>query len=242
MKGALLSVLTAVASAVAFLFCGGVLFTALQAKIIAVVAASAVSIGVSLWRPIRPVLYGTTLAAAMILSPIVVTAITGATNLSGLLVFFTAAWGLVTGGSAALFGSWIRTRRFPQSAATGIVIAGATVLIISLGLPRYRQIDERTQLLFAIQDIRRAELAYAAARADHAFTCNGPDLKGFETGDWRKDPQMAEVGVEDLSQIHKAGSLIYLRCDPSSRRRWVDIAVMGDVGVSAHLGPPVLGR
>ena len=103
----------------------------------------------------------------------------------------------------------------PRWTSAGTVAAAVMTLVAALGWSRQHQLDYHLQILDAIEKIRCAELAYAAARPDRAFTCNGPDLAGLQTADWRTDPQMAEVGVRDRSQTHIVGTST---CDAIRRR------------------------
>ena len=217
------SLIAAVLTGLVLLPFTGLLLTSVPTNIIAVAANCIMSIGVALFRPIRPAVYGVALAIALTLIPFAMIAVYGASNLSGLVVIISAISGLLAGGSAAIVGSSLRTLRLPRWTSAGTVAAAVMTLVATLGWSRQQQLDHHLQILDAIEKIRRAELAYAAVQPGHVFTCNGPDLPGFQTADWRTDPQMEEVGVKYRSQTHIAGRLVYLRCDPSPNRRWVDI-------------------
>jgi hypothetical protein len=131
---------------------------------------------------------------------------------------------------AAVCGYFVRRLHFapwisvvPMGAAFVVVLVTAIVTAIDARQASSAIVDR-------LQEIRRAEEAYAAARPDHAYTCNGPDL-GLKGIEWRAD---TSLGLTEQRQGRVKGYWIYLRCQLSGHPRWFNI---GAIPIGASGGP-----
>lgn len=189
-------------------------------------------LGVSAWHAIHPGVYGATVAAALSAAGIVVVSLYRAGNLAGLFVFLFASAGAVLGGIAAFGGRLLRSLTPPHWLAPSAVTSAIVVMVGTAAYGAWVRSQQDVTIIDRIQEIRRAELAYAERQPDHAFTCDGSRLPGPSGIQWRPSSQ---PGTAEKSEARMEGHEIYLRCDPSAQPQWVDIQVVSHFGLNSNI-------
>jgi len=177
-------------------------------------------IGVSLWKPISPLFYGVALLAGFVALAGFLKSVHSGGNRVNIIVALVVSYGVVLGVAVAVIGSLLRARQMPRRFVASLVMTA--VLISAVGASwvwwvRYRQ---SFTIFDRLEEIRRAEVAYAAAQPDHAFTCNGGDLPGFTKLDWQP---AGESGAGAKSRVHLEGHWVTLTCPLSAHPNWVEI-------------------
>jgi hypothetical protein len=179
-------------------------------------AAFLFALGVALWRPIHPWLYGSVLVASFPLAAVLLSANSPFGNLFPLL-FLLLLSGAVVGVLAALCG-WF-ARRWSLPAGTPAAPIAAAFLLVILG--QANQVsnadDEALAIVGFLQQIGTAEKAYVADHPDHGYTCNGPDLRSLSDIAWRTD---YNLGGPDRNQAKHGDYWITLYCQPAAHSSW----------------------
>lgn len=188
-------------------------------------------LGVSAWNAIYPGVYGATVAIAFSAAGIVMVGLYGGGNLAGFLIFLFTAAGAVLGGIAGFGGRLIHSLTPPHWLAPSAVTAA---IILIMGIAAYAawiRSQQNVAIVDRIQEIRRAELAYAEHQSHGAFTCDGSRLPGLSGIEWRSSPQL---GTTEKNETRIEGHQIYLRCEPSGKPQWVDIQVLSQFGLNSN--------
>jgi hypothetical protein len=165
------------------------------------------------WRPIVPTAYGLTVAITFYGASYLILA-SRPGNLAGLVLFFSTVFGIVIGVCTAALAILIRQLLFP--AWFPLAVVGVALMLAAASYARTARVhtDQENEIVSHLQSIRKAELAYAATRADHAFTCNGPDLPGLSEINWTPE---AAVGTMRRNQARIAGHWVLLECEWSAQ-------------------------
>jgi hypothetical protein len=192
----------------------------------AIIVGFLFTMGVCLWPPIHPLIYGAILVPSFPAAYFVLAGDSRSGNLFGLALMVFFGYGAVIGVLAAVCGYFVRRLHFAPWIF--VVPMGAAFVVVLVTAINARQAS--SAIVDRLQEIRRAEEAYAATRPDHAYTCNGPDLvlRGIE---WRAD---TSLGLIEQSQGRVKGYWISLRCQPSVHPRWFNIAA---ISIGANGGP-----
>lgn len=201
---------------------GGKLLILPRPLALAILLASYVfMLAVSLFKPISPLVYGLSIIAAFVLVSAVLYLIFSSSNLIGLAVIVLAAYGFLMGLTVALFGSILRALLLPRWVPLGLLIA---VAAFSLGVNvwlLWTQHKHSRRIVALVEEIRRAEVAYAATQPDHSFTCNGPDLPGLKNIEWKANEQ---VGLQEKNQTYIEDHWLDLNCEASAHPQWLYIS------------------
>jgi hypothetical protein len=175
------------------------------------------ALGVALWRPIHPWLYGAALVPGFPLAYLLVAAAWPFGNLFPLVLFLVFLGSAIVGMSAALCGWFARRWNLPAWTPAAPIFAACFLLVVSQA-GREIGVDNETPEIFAfLQKVGAAERAYAAARPDHAYTCDGPDLATLPGVEWRVNHAM---GGGDRNEVPHGDYWITLRCEPAGHTSW----------------------
>lgn len=184
-------------------------------------------LAVSLWEPISPPVYGLSIVAGFLTAGCLFSLVSSG-NLVGLAVIVVVLYGFVVGIAVSVFGLLLRRlTRLHRWLPLGLLIAVAAFsLAANLGL-WWSQREHTRKIVAVVEQIRRAELTYAASQSDHHFTCNGTDLPGIENIKWKANE---DLGLQEKSQSYIEDHWVSLKCDTSANSRWVEIAAGSMVG------------
>jgi hypothetical protein len=188
-------------------------------------------LGVSAWNATNSGVYGATVALAFSAAGIVMVGLYGGGNLAGFVVFLFTAAGAVLGGIAAFGGRLLHSLTPPHWLAPSAVTAAIIVMVGIAAYGAWVRSQQDVTIIDRIQDIRRAELAYAEHQPDGAFTCDGYRLPGLSGIEWRSSSQL---GTTEKNQARIEGHEIYLRCEVSAKPQWVDIQVVSQFGLNSN--------
>jgi hypothetical protein len=183
----------------------------------ALAAAFLFAFGVALWQPIHPWLYGVALVPSIPLAFLVVSAASPSGNLFPLVLFFLLLSGTIVGLTAALCGWFARRWRLPAWTPSAPIFAAFILVVLGQANQGSNADNETTAIIGFLQQIGAAEGAYAAARPDHAYTCNGPDLASLSDIAWRTDYNLGGV---DRNQAEHGHYWITLHCQPAAHSSW----------------------
>ena len=92
-------------------------------------------------------------------------------------------------------------------------------------------IKHAAEIADRLQEIRSAELAYAARDSVHGFTCNGSDLSTRGIA-WRAS---ASLGTAEKNEAPIDGYWIYLNCQASAHPRSFVIRAISTEGTGEQL-------
>jgi hypothetical protein len=173
--------------------------------------------GVALWRPILPWLYGIVLVPSVPLAFLVLSAASTSGNLFGLVLFFLLFSGAVVGPPAALCAWFARRWGLPDWAPAAPILAACLLIVVGQANRASKAENENSEIIGLLQQIGAAEGAYAAARPDHAYTCNGPDLPSLSALAWRTDYNLGGV---DRNEAQHGDYWITLHCQPAAHSSW----------------------
>jgi uncharacterized membrane protein (UPF0136 family) len=218
-------ILTAFLPVLAMELYGPSLFTdgALGLRVI-VLATLLFAAGVCLLHPIDPLAFGATLIVAV---PFLLftkgSAYLGLWTISSLSKpLLSGVW---IGVPAALCASLLKQRKPPQWTPIAFVASACLLVFFAHQISARTVQTDSTAMATRLQQVRQAEEAFAAARPDHTYTCDGSELKtpGIR---WR---EVAQVGttVQDLGQAD--GFWINLVCPAEDRRDWFRVDAFGGV-------------
>jgi hypothetical protein len=138
-------------------------------------------------------------------------------NLFGLVLFILLLCGAVVGLTSALCGWFVRRWSLPAWAPAALIVAACVVIVLGQANQARNADNETTAIIGFLQQIAAAEGAYAAARPDHAYTCNGPDLASSSDIAWRTD---YNLGGMDRNQAEHGQYWLTLRCQPAAHSSW----------------------
>lgn len=172
------------------------------------------ALGACTARPIIPFVYAFVVAGTLPVITFVLLNIHSG-NLGGLVFVMSVVIAVATGLPVAVIGSLLRLRRLPSwlpYALTGVGVFGTIGLS---GAFQYVATKHKKQIVVLMEQIRESELAFAANRPDHSFTCNGPDL-AIRGVAWRASEAL---GTREKNEAPANGFWIYLRCEPSAHPR-----------------------
>ena len=186
------------------------------------------TVGVCMWPRIHPLIYSAMLVPSFPAVYFVLAGHSRSGNLFGLVLIMFFGYGAVIGMLAAVCGYFVRRLHFAPWISVVPMGAAFVVVVVTAMVTNVNAREASSAVVDRLQEIRRAEEAYAAARPDHAYTCNGPDL-GLKGIEWR-----ANTGLTEQSQGRVKGYWIYLRCESSGHPRWFNI---GATSIGASGGP-----
>jgi hypothetical protein len=172
------------------------------------------ALAVALCRPILPVVYGVTTA---LVCPLIGIVAGSGSNLVGVIVIALFMVGLVIAIPVATLATLLRRRRLPKWAPIAV---GSAALLLSFGAQAWSSVrahDASLSIVTRLQRIHEAEIMYAASRADHAYTCKGPDLPGLPEIAWRAN---TALGTSEKNEAFLDGHWIYLGCQASAHPRF----------------------
>jgi hypothetical protein len=173
--------------------------------------------GVALWQPILPWLYGIVLVPSIPLAFLVLSGGSPSGNLFPLVMFFLLFSGTIVGLPAALCGWFARRWRLPAWTPAAPIFAACLLIVVGQANQESKAANETPEIIGLLQQIGAAEGAYAAARPDHAYTCNGPDLPSLSDLAWRTD---YNLGGADRNEAEHGDYWITLRCQPAAHSSW----------------------
>lgn len=181
----------------------------------AITASFLFALGIALCKPVDPILYGAGLAPSFAVWFYIFAGSARSGNLIGLVLIGLFVSGVCIGLAAGLIGWFVR--RWPVPGWTPAVpILAAFIVLVVFTLRDSAEASQGTAKVAAfLQQIRDAEQSYAAGRADHAYTCNGPDLPSVKGIDWRTD---YNFGGTDRNQGEHDRFWVVLRCSPGDVR------------------------
>lgn len=179
------------------------------------VAAFLFALGVALWRPLHPLLYGVALAPSFAVWFFILSGSARSGNLFGLGFIVLFLSGTIIGGSAGLCGWLARRWSFPSWISAAPIPAACLLVVFGQQYETHKANQATSEIVTFLQQIRVAEETYAAARPDHAYTCNGPDLPSVTGIEWRTDYNFGGI---DRNQGDRDGFWITLRCEPHTFR------------------------
>jgi len=173
------------------------------------------ALGVALWRPIHPLLYGVALAPSFAVWFFILSGSARSENLFGLGFIVLFLSGAIIGGSAGLCGWLARRWSFPSWISAAPISAACLLVIFGQQYQAQKANQATSEIMAFLQQIRAAEQTYAAARPDHAYTCNGPDLPSVTGIEWRTDYNFGGI---DRNQGEHNRFWVTLRCEPRAFR------------------------
>ena len=105
-----------------------------------------------------------TLVLTLFAIAVVLSVLGGGGNLTGLVVIIVAAYGLLMGLAVAAFGSLLRVKGLPRWAPLVLLVAVAAFSLAANTWLWWSHYDHSRRIVGRVDEIRRAELAYAAAQ------------------------------------------------------------------------------
>jgi hypothetical protein len=175
---------------------------------------------------VQPTLFGISLAGAFLIAAAAIVAASLSSNLAGLVVLSMAAVALGAAVFALMVASAakaLRRREVPGWFCYAAIAAGLVILLGANASQVRTKSKQAFQILDRVEEIRRAELAYAERHPGHAFTCNGPDLPGLAQLPWGAEEQL---GRTERNRLQIDGRWIYLRCPPSAHPQAMSVIVI----------------
>jgi hypothetical protein len=167
-------------------------------------------LGVSLWRPIIPWIYGGIVAAIF---PALIWMMIGWPTHSGSLAPLAYFVAVVLGAPVAVLGTLLRHVHLPAWAPAALIAIGVLISLSTQTYTRWRWIVDAREIVERLQEIRQAEIAHASGRGRGAFTCHGPDLPGMKGLVWRSNQAL---GLREMSQAFLNSYWVYLECEASA--------------------------
>jgi hypothetical protein len=173
------------------------------------------ALGIALFRPVDPVLYGASLAPSFAVWSYIFAGAARSGNLICLTLIISFVLGVSLGLAAGLLGWFIRRLSVPSWSPAAPMLAAFLVIVVFSLRDSAEGSDETTKIVAFLQQIRDAEQSYAAGSPDHAYTCNGPDLPSIRGIEWRTD---YNLGGTNRNQGEHDRFWIVLRCSPGEVR------------------------
>jgi hypothetical protein len=173
------------------------------------------ALGIALWRPLDPVSYGASLAPSFAIWFYIFAGAGRSGNLVGLVLIGLFVSGACIGLAVALIGWLIRRRSVPRWMPVAPILAAFITIVVFSFRDSAAGSEGTAKIVTFLQQIRDAEQSYAAGRADHAYTCNGPDLPSIRGIEWRTD---YNLGGPDRNQGEHDRFWVVLRCSPGEIR------------------------
>jgi len=175
------------------------------------------ALGVCLWRPIHPMVFGGLLGPAAALWWCVIAGASRSGNLFGLTLIAVFVVALGIGATAGSIGLIAISRGFPSWIPLASVGAGAALLVFAWMSGALRAIDEDRAIDGYLRKIATAESVWAAGTPDRTYTCDGPNLKGVPGIAWRTD---YNLGGPLRNQGEHGHYWITLTCEPAGHVTW----------------------
>jgi hypothetical protein len=130
-------------------------------------------------------------------------------NLWPFEVFFAAVIGLIPGAGLLLgFTARKAVRSLPPWVVWVTACIPVVLVMMSPWLLQLRRRHDSSDVIRTLESLRQAEMTFAASNPDHAFTCDGPMLPGFEHAEWF--PLMQ--GVPPRNRMRSGRYAITIRC------------------------------
>jgi len=164
------------------------------------------------WKIVVPWVYGISAFVAFCAAGyILVTTHPG--NLAAIVLLAIVGFGLFAAVASTFVGLLLQRLSLPAWAPLALLGLGLALGMVAYASSQRRHSWEARDIVTQLAAIRQAEMQYAAARADRAFTCNGPDLPGLPNYGWRANVALGTV-TKNEAEIDEYW--IYLECESSS--------------------------
>lgn len=188
------------------------------------------ALGVSTMRFAIPFVYA--LALGWMIPATVFTLVTlHPGNLAGLAFWASVLPGVVVAAAVGIVGSLLRQLTLPDWVPYAFVGCGVIAFAALAAGSRYATAKHAAEIVDRLQEIRSAELAYAAHDPARGFTCNGPDLSTPGIA-WRAS---TTLGTRDKNEAPVDGYWIYLNCETSAHPRSFVIRAFSTEGTREQL-------
>jgi hypothetical protein len=205
-------------------------------------ASFLVALGIALCRPFDPVSYAASLAPSFAIWFYIFAGAARSGNLVGLVLIGLLLSGVCIGLAVSLIGWFIRRWSVPRWIPAAPILAAFVVIVVFSVHDSATGSEGTAKIVTFLQQIRDSEQSYAAGRADHAYTCNGPDLHSISGIEWRTD---YNFGGTDRNQGEHDRFWVVLRCSPGEVRATASALWAGGprftfdsrTGVIAQAGP-----
>jgi hypothetical protein len=184
------------------------------------VAGLLFAIGVALWRPIHPWLYGALLVPGCPLAFLLWSVTSTRGNLFPLVLFFVPLSGMLIGLPAAICGWFARRWSFPAWTPAVFMVAALLVVVLGQAFQQSSADDEVPGIIGFLQQVADAEKAYTAVRPYHDYACSGTDLLTLPNVEWRAN---RGVGGTDLNQTQHGHYWVSLYCQPAAHSLWFTV-------------------
>jgi hypothetical protein len=172
------------------------------------------ALGVAVMRFVVPSVYAVALGC-MIPTTVFMLVALHPGNLAGLAFWASVLPGLVVALAVGIIGSLLHKLTFPGWMPYAFMGCGVIALAGLAAGSRYVTARHAGEITDRLQEIRSAELAYAARDPAHGFTCNGSDLSTRGIA-WRAS---TSLGTLDKNEAPVDGYWIYLNCEASAHPR-----------------------
>lgn len=208
-------------------------------------AAFLAVLGLVLWPPIRPVLFGSVFAVACPLWYTIHSGGARTSNLFGLALILLAAASVLVTLAAVSIGVVLRRFRLPTWTPAAPLIAAIVMLLAAGAINSKKAAAQYSDLTRFMQRLDVAESSFAAGPPFRGFTCNGPDLTSITGIDWHTDD---DLGGTDRNKGTYAGYWITLWCAPSAQPSYYSVTATPISGIGEPLtydsrksvpGPPI---
>jgi hypothetical protein len=176
-----------------------------------------IALGACLTQAIQPMIFGLLLGPGFAIDLWVMAGQRRSGNLMGLGLMLIFGFGLAIGVVAGIAGWAVRRRPVRAWIPVACVVAGILVILAGAIQDRLMAASDTERIGGFLREIGRAEEAYAAARPDHVYTCDGPALAGPPGIEWRTD---YNLGGPLRNQGEHDRFWITLTCQPSARPQW----------------------
>jgi hypothetical protein len=173
------------------------------------------ALGVALCRPINPASYAVSFAPSFAIWFYVSAGAGRSGNLVGLVLIGLFVSGVCIGLAVGLLGWFVRQWSLPRWIPSVPMLAAFIVIFAFSFHDTAQGLEGAKKIVTFLQQIRDAEQSYADSRADHRYTCNGPDLPSIRGIGWRTD---YNLGGTDRNQGEHDRFWIVLRCAPEEVR------------------------
>jgi len=180
---------------------------------VAVAGASLVALSLALLPEIEPLLFGVALIPATPAWYAILAGSTRSSNLFGLVLTFMAMGGVTVACASVFTATMLRHWPMPRWLPAAPLAAAVALVAIA-------RLDTAPSPSSITARIAAAEKEYAAARPDHAFTCDGPKLPRLSDIPWRAN---TNLGTAERNEAQYGRYWIKLTCEPSARRSWYTV-------------------
>jgi hypothetical protein len=195
------------------------------------------ALGVAVMRFLVPSVYAVALGC-MIPATVFMLVTLHPGNLAGLAFWASVLLGLAVALAVGIIGSMLHKSTFPDWMPYAFMGSGVIAFAGVAAASRYVTVKHAAEITDRLQEIRSAELAYAARDPAHGFTCNGSDLSTRGIA-WRAS---ASLGTLDKNEAPVDGYWIYLNCEASAHPRSFIIRAFSTEGTGEQLSLDWEGR